>query len=171
MGTTFLGRALPGPAAFVARAALLAALSLPVTAGAVRAANDQPGPAVLVSAAIGNEVVQMIELGPKVIQVTVNDRVVYEDREGRTLSFVNANNMEGHWLVLLQESVDGKCAARYRVLDLGGAKPSVSLPFGTCSDSPKVELADRTLTVSLPASDGKSTAAWNYREGTLVRMR
>ena len=171
MGTTFLGRALPGPAAFVARAALLAALFLPVTAGAVRAANDQPGAAVLVSAAIGNEVVQMIEFGPKAIQVTVNDRVVYEDREGRTLSFVNAYNMEGHWLVLLQESVDGKCAARYRVLDLGGAKPSVSLPFGTCSDSPKVELADRTLTVSLPASDGKSTAAWNYRDGTLVRMR
>lgn len=164
---TFPGRALSGPAAFVA----LAALSLPLATGAAWAAENRPGAAVLVSAAIGNEVVQMIELGPKVIQVTVNDRVVYEDREGRTLSFVNAYNMEGRWLVLLQESVDGKCAARYRVLDLGGAKPAVSLPFGTCSDAPKVELADRTLTVSLPGTDGKSTAAWNYRDGMLVRTR
>ncbi|AIB11232.1 hypothetical protein ABAZ39_04220 [Azospirillum argentinense] len=170
MGMTFLSRAVMGPVG------LLTALSVTATIGAAaiataQAADDRSGAAVLVSAAIGNEVVQMVELGPKVIQVTVNDRVVYEDREGRTLSFVNAYNMEGRWLVLLQESVDGKCAARFRVLDLGGTKPSVSLPFGTCSDAPKVEQAERTLTVSLPASDGKSTAAWNYRDGMLVRMR
>ncbi|TWA64429.1 hypothetical protein FBZ82_110121 [Azospirillum brasilense] len=165
MGMTFLSRAVMGPVGSLMAVSLMAAI------GTAQAADDRSGAVVLVSAAIGNEVVQMVELGPKVIQVTVNDRVVYEDREGRTVSFVNAYNMEGRWLVLLQESVDGKCAARFRVLDLGGAKASVSLPFGTCSDAPKVEQADRTLTVSLPASDGKSTAAWNYRDGMLVRMR
>lgn len=170
MGMTFLSRAVMGPVGSLMAAFLTAAIGT-AAIGTAQAADDRSGAAVLVSAAIGNEVVQMVELGPKVIQVTVNDRVVYEDREGRTLSFVNAYNMEGRWLVLLQESVDGKCAARFRVLDLGGAKPSVSLPFGTCSDAPKVEQADRTLTVSLPASDGKSTAAWNYRDGMLVRMR
>lgn len=136
---------------------------------------------VLLTAAIGNEVVQLVAPAPKVIQVLVNDTVVYEDRESASLAFVNAYNAQGRWLVLLQQNADGGCAARYRVLDLAGPKPSVSLPFGTCSAAPEVSMKDRALTVSMPVTDGKAadgksadskgTAAWTYQDGRLMRLR
>ncbi len=131
---------------------------------------------VLLTAAIGSEVVQLVAPAPKVIQVLVNDSVVYEDRESTSLAFVNAYNAQGRWLVLLQQNADGGCAARYRVLDLAGPKPSVSLPFGTCSTAPEVTMKDRALTVSMPVTDGKSadsksTAAWTYQDGRLFRLR
>lgn len=131
---------------------------------------------ILLSAAVGDETVQLVQAAPKVMQVVVNDKVVYEDRDGASFAFVNAYNLQGRWLVLLRQSADGGCAARFRVLDLSAAKPSVSLPFGTCSTAPEVAMADRTLTVSMPVTDGKGaaakgTAAWNYQEGMLVRVR
>lgn len=131
---------------------------------------------VLLSAAVGNETVQLVELSPKVMQVVVNEKVVYEDRDGASFAFVNAYNLQGRWLVLLQQSAGEGCAARYRVLDLSGPKPSVSLPFGTCSNAPEIALADRALTVSMPLPDakgaaGKGSAAWSYQDGQLVRLR
>lgn len=153
-------------AGLAATAAVFAAL----VAGGAQARD------VLLTAAIGNEVVQLVAAAPKVTQVLVNDTMVYEDRESASLAFVNAYNAQGRWLVLLQQNTDGGCAARYRVLDLSGPKPSVSLPFGTCSAAPEIAMKDRALTVSMPVTDGKSkdgkgTAAWTYQDGRLTRLR
>ncbi|WP_448203286.1 hypothetical protein [Azospirillum sp. sgz302134] len=129
---------------------------------------------VRVTAAVGNEVVQLVEPAPKVTQVVVNDRVVFEEHDGPALSFVNAYDVKGRWLVLLQQGAEGGCAARYRVLDLSGAKPGVSPPFGTCSEAAEVATADRALTVSMPipgGAGGKATAAWSYLDGRLTRLR
>ncbi|MCW2236414.1 hypothetical protein [Azospirillum canadense] len=144
--------------------------------GAVVGPNGARAADILLSAAVGDETVQLVQAAPKVMQVVVNDKVVYEDRDGASFAFVNAYNLQGRWLVLLRQSADGGCAARFRVLDLSAAKPTVSLPFGTCSTAPEVAMADRTLTVSMPITDGKGaaakgTAAWNYQEGMLVRVR
>lgn len=148
-----------------------------MVAGLVAAGPDGARAAdILLSAAVGNETVQLVQAAPKVMQVVVNDKVVFEDRDGASFAFVNAYNLQGRWLVLLRQSAGNGCAARFRVLDLSAAKPSVSLPFGTCSTAPEVVTADRTLTVSMPVTDAKGaaakgTAAWNYQEGTLVRVR
>jgi len=138
----------------------------------VMAAGSAHASEVRLTAAIGNEIVQLVEAAPKVNRVLVNERVVFEDRDSRSLSFVNAYNLQGRWLVLLQQNEDGGgCAARYRVLDLSGAQPSVSLPFGTCSDAPEVATTDRVLTVSMPVTEGKGTAAWSYMDGRLARVK
>ncbi|MBP2292030.1 hypothetical protein [Azospirillum rugosum] len=162
-------------AGLTAMAAGLFAAGVMVGSDGARAAD------ILLSAAVGEETVQLVQAAPKVMQVVVNDKVVYEDRDGASFAFVNAYNLQGRWLVLLRQSADGGCAARFRVLDLTAAKPTVSLPFGTCSEAPQVAMADRTLTVSMPVIDGKGTdgkraaakgtAAWNYQEGMLVRVR
>ncbi len=146
-------------------AAMLAA-SLLAGAGAAGAAE------VRLKAAIGNEIVQLVEAGPAVFQVVVNDQVVFEDREGHAVAFVNAYNLQGRWLVLLRQSTDGGgCAARYRVLDLSGPKPGVSAPFGTCRDAAEIAAAGGVLTVSMPAAEGAGTAAWTYSDGRLARAR
>lgn len=160
----------------------LAGLAVSLMAGvAAVAAGEARAADILLSAAVGNETVQLVQAAPKVMQIVVNDKVVHEDRDGATFAFVNAYNLQGRWLVLLRQSAEGGCAARFRVLDLSEAKPSVSLPFGTCSAAPEVATADRILTVSMPVTDAreagtkgaaaKGIAAWNYQEGTLVRVR
>lgn len=150
-----------------------ARFSLGFTLSAVLMAVGPAGAAdVRLTAAIGNETLQLVEAGPKLNRVLVNERVVFEDRDSRSLSFVNAYNLQGRWLVLLQQNGDGgNCPARFRVLDLSGPQPSVSLPFGTCSDAPEIATAGRALTVSMPVTDGKGSAAWSYQDGRLARVR
>ncbi|MBP2312557.1 hypothetical protein [Azospirillum soli] len=155
-----------------ARISLGCVLSAMVTTAGVMAVIPASAADVRLQAAIGNETLQLVEDGPKLNRVIVNERVVFEDRDSRSIAFVNAYNLQGRWLVLLQHNGDGgNCAARYRVLDLSGPQPSVSLPFGTCSDAPEVATAGQALTVSMPANDGKSTAAWSYQAGRLARVR
>ncbi len=154
-----------------ARISLGFVLSAMVAAGVVTAIPAGAAD-VRLQAAIGDETLQLVEDGPNLNRVVVNGRVVFEDRDSRSVAFVNAYNLQGRWLVLLQHNGDGgNCAARYRVLDLSGPQPSVSFPFGTCSDAPEVATAGQALTVSMPADDGKGTAAWSYQEGRLARVR
>lgn len=126
---------------------------------------------VRLTAAVGDAIVKLVETGPKVMQVLVNGRVVLEDHEGRSIGFINAYDTAGRWLVLLRQGVEGGCPASYRVLDLSGPQPTVSLPFGTCGKSLEVASTAQALTVSMPLDGGKGDAAWTYQNGRVVRVR
>ena len=124
------------------------------------------------TAALGDVVVKLVDVQPKVTQVIVNDATIFEDRESKLLSFVNAYTVDGRWMALLQSDTGAKdCPTRFRVLDLGAPTPSVSLPFGSCSDALQVTTADGALTVSMPVPPGSDTAAWTYRNGRIARSR
>lgn len=124
------------------------------------------------TAALGDVVVQLVDVAPKVTRVVVNDATVFEDRESTLISFVNAYTVQGRWMALLQADTGAEdCPTRFRILDLGAPKPSVSLPFGSCSDAAQVTAADSGLVVSMPVRSGTETAAWTYRDGRIARSR
>ncbi|MBP2233011.1 hypothetical protein J2847_006346 [Azospirillum agricola] len=124
------------------------------------------------TAALGDTVVKLIDVGPKVTRVVVDESTVFEDRESTLVSFVNAYTVQGRWMALLQTDTGAKdCPTRFRVLDLGAPKPSLSLPFGSCSDAAQVSTADNALTVSMPVPKDGGTAAWTYRDGRVARTR
>jgi hypothetical protein len=145
--------------AILAPALFLAAL--PVQASEIR-----------LSAAIGNNLVQIIEDEPKAIRVTVNDKTVLEERKSQTIGLVDVYTTKERWFVLLrQTSGDSACPVSYRILDLPAGAPSVSFPFGSCSEDLEVGIADETMTVSMPVKAGTGKAAWTYAEGKLFRSR
>ncbi|CAO3430651.1 hypothetical protein [Azospirillum doebereinerae] len=124
------------------------------------------------TAALGDVVVKLVEVEPKVTQVVVDDKTIFEDRESTQVSFVNAYTVQGRWMALLQTETGAKdCPARFRILDLGAPKPSVSLPFGSCSDAAQVTTSETALTVSMPVPSSKETAAWTYQGGRIARSR
>ncbi len=142
-----------------------------LTGGLLAGASAQAAEPRL-TAALGDVVVKLVDAGPKVTQVIVDDHTVFEDRESAKVSFVNAYTVQGRWMALLQADSDAKdCPTRFRILDLGAPKPSVSLPFGSCSDQAEVATSDGGLTVSMPVPTGTGTAAWVYSNGRVARSR
>lgn len=125
------------------------------------------------TAALGDVVLKLVDIEPKVTRVIVDDTVVFEDRESTSVTFVNAYTVQGRWMALLQADTGAKeCPTRFRILDLGAPKPTVSLPFGSCSDAAQVATTDSALTVSMPVPPGTAaTAAWTYSNGRIARSR
>ncbi|AWK88431.1 hypothetical protein DEW08_20370 [Azospirillum thermophilum] len=151
----------------VRTAAVVAGAMVVALAGGRAMASD-----TILTAALGDEVLQLIEDQPKVTRIVVNEKTVFEDRESHTVAFYNAYQVQGRWMVLFQHEGDAKdCPARYRVLDLSGPAPRMSLPFGTCSKEPEVATADGVLTVSMPNPAGGPAASWTYRDGRISRTR
>ncbi|PWC35774.1 hypothetical protein TSO352_11085 [Azospirillum sp. TSO35-2] len=124
------------------------------------------------TAALGNTVLTMTDIGPKHTQVAVNDATVFEDRESETLSFVGAYPLKDRWIALFQADTGIKdCPTRFRILEIGGPKPVVSFPFGSCSDAAEVTIVDNAMTVSMPLPAGGGEAAWTFRDGRIARTR
>lgn len=136
-----------------------------------------PAAQVRLSAALGNETLQLVEDAPGINRVLVNGTTVFEDRSSRSIALVNAVQVQGRWLVILRHEGGGQdkgrdgCAAQYRVLDLAALKPAVSLPFGTCGEAVELATPGDVLTVSMPTPDGKATASWTYKDGRIARTR
>lgn len=143
----------------IAAALLLAAL--PATAAEVR-----------LSAAVGDSLVQIVEDAPQAIRVTVNEKTVLDERRSQAVGLVNVYNAKQRWLLLLrQTSADASCPVSYRILDLGTETPSVSFPFGSCSEELEVAVEEGMLTVSMPGKATGTKSAWTYADGTLFRSR
>jgi hypothetical protein len=149
------------------RALLASALLL----ASVPAVADQTGQ-IRLSAAIGNDIVQIIEDGPQAIRIAVNDKTILDERKSQAITLVDVFNLKERWLVLFQQTSGGDdCPASYRILDLSEGKASISFPFGTCSAEPKTSAADGMLTVSMPGKAGQGEAAWTYGGGSLFRSK
>ncbi len=143
------------------------AMGAVLTVGSANAA-DEPR----LTAALGDEVLKLIDLAPKGTKVLVNDATVLEDRDSALVSFVNAYTLDGRWLLLLKADSEAKdCPARFRVLELSAPKPRVSPPFGSCSDVAEVATDGGVMTVTMPVPASKDTAAWTYRDGRIARTR
>ncbi len=143
-----------------------------LAAGLLGGVSVAQAEATRLTAALGDEVVKLVDVAPKVTRVIVNDAAVFEDHESTLVSFVNAYTIQGRWMALFQADSGNKdCPTRFRILDLGAPKPSMSLPFGSCSDAAQVATTDGVLTVSMPVPAGSETAAWTYRDGRIARTR
>nr|WP_255635769.1 hypothetical protein [Azospirillum sp. 412522] len=143
--------------------------SLSIASGIVTSA-DAAEPRLM--AALGNTVLTMTDIGPKHTQVSVNDKPVFEDKESDMLSFVGAYSLKDRWIALFQSDTGAKdCPTRFRILEVGGPQPTVSYPFGSCSDAAQVTIDNDTLTVSMPQPGGGADAAWTYRNGRIGRTK
>ncbi|WP_245636809.1 hypothetical protein [Azospirillum thiophilum] len=140
--------------------------SLVIATGSVQAAEPR------LMAALGNTVLTVTDIGPKHTQVSVDETPVFDDKESDMLSFVGAYSMKDRWVALFQSDTGAKdCPTRFRIVEVGGTKPLVSYPFGSCSDAAQVTIDGDTLTVSMPVPAGGGDAAWTYSKGRIARSR
>ncbi|MBP2302488.1 hypothetical protein [Azospirillum picis] len=124
------------------------------------------------TAALGNTILTMTDVGPKHVRVSVDDTPIFDDTESEALSFVGAYSLKDRWIALFQADSGTKdCPTRFRIIEIGGPKPVVSYPFGSCSDAAQVTIDGDTLTVSMPVPAGGGDAAWTYRGGRIARTR
>lgn len=110
----------------------------------------------------------LIKLGDRILLETPHQTADFKDIAG-----ANAQNL---FLVFLgADSLE--CIGKFVVVDLSQAAAKTSAEFGNCSDAPRVEYQNQTLTMTFP--DGTRTGGkyrigkkevWQYRGGRLKKL-
>ncbi|MCO6417789.1 hypothetical protein JYK14_16700 [Siccirubricoccus sp. KC 17139] len=102
-------------------------------------------------------------------RVLVNGTLLHSEASARGIDLIGQYAEGPARFALLRINTGSyACAAEFRIIDLGGARPRLSPAFGTCSAEPRVELRDGALLVTLPRyRAGPVATTWRYAEGRL----